>query len=195
MNRRSGPAIGLFGGSFNPAHAGHRHVANAGLRELGLDQVWWLISPQNPLKPSQPSARNRAKTIQALKLPFRMKVSHIETRLRTRYTVDLLRQLRTRYPQTRFVYMIGADNLAQMPLWEEWETLFSFVPIAVIARPGEPVRTRLGLVARKMAGARIPESQAHMLKNSEAPAWAYLTLPLNPISSSAIRAQRAVNPS
>lgn len=194
MNRRSGPSIGLFGGSFNPAHAGHRHVANAGLRELGLDQVWWLVSPQNPLKPSQPTVQNRAQTIETLNLPYAMKTSHIESQLQTQYTVDLLRQLRRRQPQTRFVYMIGSDNLAQMPLWKDWEALFAQAPIAVIARPGEPLRARLGRVARQMASARIPENQAHTLKDRQAPAWTYLTLPLNPISSSAIRDYRAADP-
>lgn len=190
---RAGPAIGLFGGSFNPAHAGHRHVAEAGLRELQLDQVWWLVSPQNPLKPAQPSASDRAKTIEALDLPYTMRVSHIETTLQTRYTVDLLRQLRTRHPKTRFVYMIGSDNLAQMPLWKDWRALFDLIPVAVISRPGAPVKARLGQVARQMANSRLPEQQAHALKDSAAPCWTYLTLPLNPVSSSAIRAKRTAN--
>lgn len=193
MTGRSGPSVGLFGGSFNPAHSGHRHVADAGLRELQLDQVWWLVSPQNPLKSAQPSAADRAKTIDALDLPYAMKASHIETKLRTQYTVDLIRQLRMRYPDTRFVYMIGSDNLGQMPRWKDWQSLFSLVPIAIISRPGAPVKARLGQVARQMAQARIPERQAHTLKDRDAPCWTYLTLPLNSVSSSAIRAQRTAN--
>lgn len=193
MTRRTGPSVGLFGGSFNPAHAGHRHVADAGLRELQLDQVWWLVSPQNPLKSAQPSASDRAKTIKALNLPYAMRISHIETRLQTRYTVDLLRKLRRRYPNTRFVYMIGSDNLAQMPRWKEWRTLFDLVPVAVISRPGAPLKARLGQVARQMAGSRISGRQAHNLQNFPAPCWTYLTLPLNPISSSAIRAKHTAN--
>lgn len=193
MTRKAGPAIGLFGGSFNPAHAGHRHVADAGLRELQLDQVWWLVSPQNPLKSAQPRATERAKTITALGLPYAMRVSHMESSLRTRYTVDLLQKLRARHPATRFVYMIGSDNLAQMPRWKDWQTLFDLVPIAVIARPGAPIKARLGHVAQQMAGSRLPESQAHHLKDSTAPCWTYLTLPLNPVSSSAIRAKRTAN--
>lgn len=193
MTGKNGPAIGLFGGSFNPAHAGHRHVADAGLRELQLDQVWWLVSPQNPLKSAQPSATERAKTIAALDLPYAMRVSHIESTLQTRYTVDLLKKLLAGYPTTRFVYMIGSDNLAQMPRWKDWQTLFELVPIAVIARPGAPIKARLGHVARQMAGARVPEAQAHYLKDSSAPCWTYLTLPLNPVSSSAIRTKRTAN--
>ena len=193
MTAKAGPAIGLFGGSFNPAHAGHRHVADAGLRELQLDQVWWLVSPQNPLKAAQPGALDRAETISELGLPYAMRVSHLETQLRTRYTIDLLQKLRARHPSTRFVYMIGSDNLAQMPRWKNWQTLFDHVPIAVIARPGAPVKARLGQVARQMAEARLPETQAHHLKDSAAPCWTYLTLPLNPVSSSAIRAKRTAN--
>ncbi len=187
---RHGPAVGLFGGSFNPAHAGHVHVAKAGLRELQLDQVWWLVSPQNPLKPAQPPAVERARTIAFLSLPRAMRVSHVESELGTRYTVDLLRALRTRHPQTRFVLMIGADNLSQMPLWREWQAITQLVPIAVIARPGSTIRSRLGQAARQLAEHRIPEHQAHRLKNCDPPAWSYLTLPLNKLSSSAIRAAR-----
>ncbi|WP_298911952.1 nicotinate (nicotinamide) nucleotide adenylyltransferase [uncultured Algimonas sp.] len=192
---RSGLAVGLFGGSFNPAHAGHLHVAEAGLRELALDQVWWLVSPQNPLKPAQPDARQRADTIRALDLPYAMKISHIETRLETRYTVELLRILRHRNADTRFVYMIGADNLAQMPEWKDWKALFELVPVAVVARPGQAVRARLGRVARRVAQSRVSEAQAHTLKDRDPPAWTYLTLPLNPLSSSRIRMRQSAEPS
>jgi nicotinate-nucleotide adenylyltransferase len=191
---KTGPAIGLFGGSFNPAHAGHRHVADAGLRELALDQVWWLVSPQNPLKPAQPSASMRARTVDALGLPRAMRVSHVESELGTHYTVDLLRALTRRHPNTRFVYLIGSDNLAQMPLWKEWREIVSLVPIAVIARPGEPVRARLGRVARHFADHRIAEHQAHTLKDRSPPAWTYLTLPMSALSSSAIRAKGTADP-
>ena len=187
---RSGPAIGLFGGSFNPAHRGHLHVARAGLRELALDQVWWLVSPQNPLKPAQPSAKERAQTIEALGLSQGMRISHLETELGTKYTVDLLRALKRRLPAARFVFIMGADNLSQLPQWRDWREIVGTVPIAVIARPGSNIRSRLSPAARMMAGHRIPESQAHSLKNRAAPAWTYLTLPLDPSSSSAIRAAR-----
>ena len=186
--KRSGPAIGLFGGSFNPAHAGHLHVARAGLRELALDQVWWLVSPQNPLKPAQPSAQSRAETIRALPLPRDMRISHVESELRTRYTVDLLRTLTRRHPDKRFVFLMGADNLSQLPRWKSWREITRLVPIAVIARPGAGVRARLSPAARQLAPYRLPEARAHVLKDCEPPAWTYLTLPLNPLSSSAIRA-------
>ena len=103
--------MGLFGGSFNPAHGGHLHVARAGLRQLQLDEIWWLVSPQNPLKPEQPSWESRAETVLNLPLPPNMRVSDVELRYGTQYTVDLLTTLKMRERETRFVFMMGADNL------------------------------------------------------------------------------------
>lgn len=165
-------------------------MAKAGLRELQLDEVWWLVSPQNPLKPEQPSWESRAETVRNLPLPPKMRVSDVERRFNTQYTVDLLTTLRTRQRDTQFVFMMGADNLLQLPKWRDWQTIMETVPIAVIARPGSPIRARLGQAARQYDLARIPESQAHILKGIAAPAWAYLTLPLDNRSSSAIRASR-----
>lgn len=184
-----GPSIGLFGGSFNPAHAGHLHVAMAGLRELDLDQVWWMVSPQNPMKPQQPRAASRAQTVEKLSLPYGMTVSHIESELGTRYTVDLIAELRARYPDRRFVYLMGSDNLTQLPEWRDWQRILKLVPVAVIARPGSSIKPRLGQVARQYQDFRIAEHQAHTLKDQTAPAWTYLTLPMNNSSSTALRAR------
>jgi len=183
-------SIGLFGGSFNPAHGGHLHVARAGLRQLQLDEIWWLVSPQNPLKPEQPSWESRAETVRALPLPPNMRVSDVERRYGTQYTVDLLTALKAREQNTKFVFMMGADNLLQLPKWRAWQTIFETIPIAVIARPGSPIRARLGQAARQYKHARIGEDQAHTIKDAMAPAWSYLTLPLDKRSSSAIRASR-----
>lgn len=183
-------AVGLFGGSFNPAHGGHLHVARAGLRQLQLDEIWWLVSPQNPLKPEQPSWESRAETVRNLPLPPRMSVSDVELRYGTQYTIDLLKALNDRERDTQFVFMMGADNLLQLPKWRAWQEIFETIPIAVIARPGSPIRARLGQAARQYNQARIPEEQAHRLKDVGAPAWTYLTLPLDKRSSSAIRASR-----
>lgn len=183
-------SIGLFGGSFNPAHGGHLHVAKAGLRQLQLDEIWWLVSPQNPLKPEQPSWSSRAETVRNLPLPPQMKVSDVELRYGTQYTVDLLKMIRLRHQDMKFVFMMGADNLLQLPLWRDWQTIVETIPIAVIARPGSPIRARLGQAARQYESARIGEDQAHTLKTHKAPAWTYLTLPLDKRSSSAIRASR-----
>ena len=119
-----------------------------------------------------------------------MRVSDVELSYGTQYTVDLLTTLKTREPNTHFVFMMGADNLLQLPKWRDWQTIVKTVPIAVIARPGSPIRARLGQAARQYSQARIGEDQAHTLKDRQAPAWSYLTLPLDKRSSSAIRASR-----
>lgn len=181
-------SVGLFGGSFNPAHGGHLHVARAGLRQLQLDEIWWLVSPQNPLKPQQPSWEERAKTVESLPLPHKMRVSDVERQYKTQYTIDLLKTLKARQRDVNFVFMMGADNLLQLPKWREWQSIVQTIPIAIISRPGSPIRARLGQAAQQYANARITEDQAHTLKNRAAPAWAYLTLPLDKRSSSAIRA-------
>lgn len=183
-------SVGLFGGSFNPAHGGHLHVARAGLRQLQLDEIWWLVSPQNPLKPEQPSWESRSETVRNLPLPPNMQVSDVELRYDTQYTVDLLTTLKVRQRDTQFVFMMGADNLQQLPKWRAWQTIMETVPIAVIARPGSPIRARLGQAARQYDYARIGEDQAHTLQDQTTPAWTYLTLPLDKRSSSAIRASR-----
>lgn len=187
-------SIGLFGGSFNPAHAGHLHVATMGLNTLGLDQVWWMVSPQNPLKPKQPSYASRVKTVEALNLPSRMCLSHMEQDFGTQYTIDTILAACRRWPHTRFVFLMGADNFLQLPKWKSWRTIIETVPIAIISRPGADntaLRARLGQAARTYSKARVPEWQAHILKECEAPAWSYLTPPLNPLSSSSIRAKAA----
>jgi len=182
-------SIGLFGGSFNPAHHGHLHVAKAGLTQLGLDKIWWLVSPQNPLKPAQPSYESRAETVRKLPLPPKMEISSAEMDLGSNYTIDLIRGLQARQPQTRFVFLMGADNFQQLPKWKAWREIVARVPIAVIARPGAPVKARLGQAAQQFADDRVPEHQAHALQFLPAPCWTYLTLPLNSASSTALRQQ------
>ncbi len=180
-------SIGLFGGSFNPAHHGHLHVANAGLSALGLHKIWWLVSPQNPLKPTQPSYSSRVNTVRALPLPPNMEISSAELDLGSHYTIDLIRGLQTRHPQIRFVFLMGADNFLQLPQWKDWQEILARIPIAVIARPGAPIKARLGQAARQYSQYRIAENQAHILQFLPAPCWTYLTLPLNSASSSALR--------
>lgn len=135
---RSGIRTGLLGGSFNPAHGGHRRITLFALRALGLDECWWLVSPGNPLKPKKGMAplpaRVGAGMVQARHAPIR--VTAIERELGTRYTVDTLRALQRRYPRRRFVWLMGADNLAQFHRWKDWRRIARMMPIAVIARPG-----------------------------------------------------------
>ena len=187
-------AIGLFGGSFNPAHAGHMHVAECGLQRLGLSRVWWMVSPQNPLKTKQPSYESRVQSVVDLDLPSKMKISHMERDFGTQYTVDTMRRAKKRWPRHHFVFLMGADNLRQFPLWKGWREIMESVPIAVIGRPGQnssdTLKARLSQAARAYDYARIPESQAHTLVWHQAPAWTYLTPPLNSLSSTALRAAR-----
>jgi len=193
MSKYGDISVGLFGGSFNPAHDGHLHVARAGLKQLGLDKIWWLVSPQNPLKPKQPSYASRAATVAALPLPPRMEISTAEMDLGSNYTIDLIRGLQARHPQTRFVFLMGADNFLQFPQWKNWQEIAARVPIAVIARPGQKtnmaLKTRLGHAARQLGDYRVPESDASALQFLPTPCWTYLTLPLNSASSTALRKQ------
>ena len=136
--RRAGLRVGLLGGSFNPAHGAHRRISLFVLAALGLDEVWWLVSPGNPLKPAKGMAPLAARVAsarrQARRAPIR--VSAVERELGTRYTVDTLKQLRRRWPRRRFVWLMGADNLLQFGRWKDWRTIARTMPIAVVARPG-----------------------------------------------------------
>ena len=187
MSLYDGLSIGLFGGSFNPAHDGHMLVGDCALRELALDRVWWMVSPQNPLKPKQPSYESRVKTIQKLNLPARMEISHAERDYGTQYTIDLIRRIQTSNPTTRFVFLMGADNFAQLPLWKDWQEIVARVPIAVISRPGDGLKPRLSKTARMLTDYRLAEEQSHILAFLKPPCWTFLTPPLNSLSSTALR--------
>lgn len=191
-----GMAVGLFGGSFNPAHDGHAHVAETAMRRLGLDRVVWLVSPQNPLKDTRGTApleermqSARAAASLAASGPS-MIVSDFETRAGTRRTIDTLRALTARHPGVRFVWLMGSDNLAQFHRWRGWTDIMRTMPIAVIARPGALNHSLTAPAAARFAAARIPAERARLLPDLEAPAWTWLTAPLNPRSSTALRAAR-----
>ena len=193
-----GPAararVGLLGGSFNPAHGGHLHISRQALERLGLDQVWWLVSPQNPLKPAAGMAPLDKRLAQARAIvdDRRIVVTAIERDLGTRYAVDTLRLLKRRYPGTRFVWVMGADNLVQVPRWKRWRTVFRMVPIAVFARPTYSSRALSGRAARRFAGARVRAARARGLADQRPPAWVFLRTPLHAASATRIRARRAV---
>jgi nicotinate-nucleotide adenylyltransferase len=189
-------AVGLFGGSFNPAHDGHAHVAETAMRRLGLDRVIWLVSPQNPLKESDetaPLAERMASARTAAALAASgpsMIVSDFETRAGTQWTVDTLRVLKARHPGVRFVWLMGSDNLVGFHRWRGWTDIMRMMPVAVIARPGSLHHSRTAPAAARFAAARVPSSRARLLPDLPAPAWTWLTAPLNPRSSTAIRAAR-----
>lgn len=187
--RRRGRAIGLLGGSFNPAHSGHRDISIAALHRLGLDEVWWLVSPQNPLKPASGMAplAERMAGARAMARHPRIRVSDIEARLGTRYTAQTLARLRRRFPAERFVWLMGADNLAQIQRWKAWTRIFHTVPVAVLARPTYSLRALAHKAAQRFAKARLPERTARTLAGRAPPAWIFLHGRLNPLSATAIR--------
>ncbi len=190
-----GMTVGLLGGSFDPAHAGHVHITDMALRRFGLDRVWWLVSPGNPLKPRGPAplAERIAQARRILDDP-RVVVTGLEADLGTRMTADTIAALRRLYPQVRFVWLMGADNLVQFHRWDRWQEIAAQVPIGVIARPGWRMPARFSIAARRLADARIPERDARLLPLAMPPAWVLINVPLNGLSSSAIRAARRKDP-
>ncbi|MGB3407629.1 MAG: nicotinate-nucleotide adenylyltransferase [Jannaschia sp.] len=184
-----GQTIGLLGGSFDPAHAGHAHITREALRRFGLDRVWWLVSPGNPLKARGPAPLERrlAHARQVIQHP-RVTVTDIEARLGIRYTAQTIRALLRLYPGVDFVWLMGADNLAQLHRWEDWRTIMDSVPVGVLARPGDRIAARTSRAAKVYRQDRVRAADAHRLGRMEAPAWAFVNVPLNAASSTAIRA-------
>ncbi len=184
-----GMRVGLFGGSFNPAHDGHAHVAETALQRLDLDRVIWLVSPQNPLKDSRQTAplAERMASAASFARPPHMVVSDVETRIGTTWTVDTLRALTRRHPGVRFVWLMGSDNLESFHRWRGWTDIMRMMPVAVVARPGSLLESRSAPAARRFAGQRVSSNGARLLPMMAAPAWTYLTAPLNPSSSTALR--------
>ncbi|WP_114394294.1 nicotinate-nucleotide adenylyltransferase [Oleisolibacter albus] len=185
----AGRRIGLLGGSFNPAHEGHRFISIEALRRLALDEVWWLVSPQNPLKPRAGMAELdlRVATARQRARHPRIRVTAIEADLGTRYTVDTLAALRQRYARTRFVWLMGADNLEQLPRWHDWTRIFAMVPVAVLPRHPYSIRALGGKVARRFAKARVDAGRARELAEMDPPAWTFVHGPLHPASATEIR--------
>ena len=184
-----GRVIGLLGGSFNPAHEGHRHLSLEALKRLRLHQVWWLVSPQNPLKPARGMAsleRRLERARQVARHP-RIRVSDLERRLGTRYTVDTLRALRRRFRGLRFVWLMGADNLSQIPGWKGWTEIFRLTPIAVFDRPPYARDALAGRAAQAFRHARVAPG---LIAGAEPPAWAFVRMKPHPASATAIRANR-----
>jgi nicotinate-nucleotide adenylyltransferase len=182
--------VGLFGGSFNPAHEGHQHVSQTAIRRLGLDRVIWLVSPQNPLKSSRDTASLADRLAGARRVAQGPKVvvSDIETRLGSQYTIDTLRLLKARYPGVHFVWLMGGDNLASFHRWRGWTQIMGEVPVAVVARPGPRLNGSIAPAAHRFAHARVGSSRARGLALMAAPAWVYLRARLNFASSTALRA-------
>ena len=181
-----------MGGSFNPAHAGHFHIATQAIRRLGLDQVWWLVSPQNPLKPVADMAGLAERLASARKAGRHPKIvpTTLETALGTRYTVDTLAALKRRFPNTKFVWIMGSDNLVQLPRWRAWTLLLGMVPVAILPRAAYSLLALGGKAAQRFARHRVGPGRARGLAGMIPPAWTALGGPRHPGSATAIRRQR-----
>jgi nicotinate-nucleotide adenylyltransferase len=186
---RAGLRIGLFGGSFNPAHGGHRHVATSAMNMLGLDAVVWLVSPQNPLKTSDGMAEYRRRMASAARHARhpRMDVSDFELRIESRYTADTLRALHRRFPRARFVWLMGADSFLSFHRWKNWQEIMQALPVAILPRPGSSLAAAKSVAGRRMARAMVPPALARGLADEMPPAWTVLAAELDKRSSTAIR--------
>jgi nicotinate-nucleotide adenylyltransferase len=186
-----GQVVGLFGGSFDPPHAGHAALTRQALIRLRLDRVWWLVSPGNPLKAHPPAPlSDRIAAARALIRHPRVQVTGIEARLGTRATADTLAALYRRYPRVRFVWLMGADNLAGFHRWDRWRAILETTPVAVFARPGQRLPALTSRAARVFAGARLGPAAARRLGRTPPPSWCWLDMPMRRISSTALRRAR-----
>lgn len=186
----AGQAIGLLGGSFNPSHEGHLAISAAALRLLGLRSVWWLVSPQNPLKAPDsylPYAQRWAHAHALTRTVSWLHLCDLERRWGTQFSADTLRMVCTRYRRTRFVWIMGADSFAGFHRWRAWREIAERIPIAVISRPGYGQGALTGVAARTLARWRVPAAQATRLTTTSGPAWTYLPAVHNPISATALR--------
>ncbi|WP_095588656.1 nicotinate-nucleotide adenylyltransferase [Actibacterium ureilyticum] len=187
---RPGQVIGLLGGSFDPPHQGHVHITLEAMKRFGLDRVWWLVSPGNPLKTEGPAPMDRRiAAARALVQHPRVTVTGIEATLGTRYTAETLKRMQRLYPGVRFVWLMGADNLAGFHHWDRWEQIMRSVPVGVIARPGRRLTARMSKAADVYAPYRLRGRDARGLATAHAPAWCFINVPLDHTSSTAIRAR------
>jgi len=185
-----GMVVGLFGGSFNPPHQGHLLVAEIALRRLGLDQLWWLVTPGNPLKSRNELAplAERLAACETLAEDPRIKITAFEKTLGTSYTARTLDFIRARNPHVHFIWIMGADNLAGFHRWQRWQKIATTFPIAVIDRPGSTLAYLSSKTARTFDYARVDEEDAGVLWQKRAPAWTFIHGPRSTLSSTAIRA-------
>lgn len=187
-----GMRIGLFGGSFNPPHAGHRLASLIALRRLRLDRVWWIVTPGNPMKDNRalPGLDERMKAAQQVASHPRIDITGFEAKIETRFTYDTLAYLKRRCPGVSFVWIIGADNLNGFHRWQRWRDIARMVPVAVVDRPGSTLTAARSRAGVWMQDGRIAESRADLLPTASLPAWAFLHGPRSGLSSTMLRRQR-----
>jgi nicotinate-nucleotide adenylyltransferase len=184
-----GLRIGLYGGSFNPAHAGHRHVSLLALKHLRLDRIWWIVTPGNPLKDHGELASTGERVAQARRIAShpRIDVTAFEEGIGARYTIDTLAFLKRRFPAVRFVWIMGADNLAGFHRWRGWRAIADAMPIAVIDRPGWTLKATRSRAASVLAAYRVGEAAGPALPGMDPPVWLFLHGPRSFLSSSELR--------
>ncbi|WGW04094.1 nicotinate-nucleotide adenylyltransferase [Tropicibacter oceani] len=184
-----GMRVGLLGGSFDPPHAGHLHLSKEALKRFGLDRVLWLVSPGNPLKADAPARlEKRLAAARALVDHPAILVSDFETRAGTRHTARTISAMQAHWPGVRFVWLMGADNLAQFHRWQDWQDIMRRVPVGVLARPEARLAARGSVAAQVFSHHRLSGRAARLLGRADAPRWCFINIPMMPHSSSAIRA-------
>lgn len=177
-----------MGGSFDPAHEGHAHITREALRRFGLDQVWWLVSPGNPLKADAPAAmQQRLKHARQVMQHPKVKISDFETHSGTRYTAQTVAALQKQRPGLKFVWLMGADNLVQFSQWQDWQEIMARIPVGVLARPGQRISARASKTARVYRKFRLKGRASHLLGKAAAPCWCFVNVPMVDISSTMIR--------
>ncbi|MCV6823566.1 MULTISPECIES: nicotinate-nucleotide adenylyltransferase [Halocynthiibacter] len=187
---RAGMKIGLLGGSFDPPHRGHVHISQAALKRFGLDEVWWLVTPGNPLKENGPAPiAKRMAAAHALVDHPRIKISDFESRMHTRYTAETLEALFKTYRGVRFTWLMGADNLAEFHRWDRWTWIMENIPVGVLARPGDRISARMSPAAKRYDFARLRGASRRLLPLAEPAAWCFVNLPMTSISSTELRAK------
>lgn len=178
-----GQTIGLFGGSFDPAHKGHAHVAHTAQKRLALDAVWWLVTPQNPLKKQSTPLTERLASAQSQTPGPKHKAVALETRLGTQFTIDTLQRLKAHYPGVRFIFVMGADGMVSFRRWRRWRGIMAVAPIVIVSRPGVPNSARFAMPFAPHW--RKPPNRG--LADQRPPAWAFIPARLHPQSSTALR--------
>lgn len=188
-----GARIGLFGGSFNPPHAGHLNLCDLALKKLELDQIWWVVTPGNPLKDHSElkSLHERLDLCQAIVTHPKIKITCFEAQHKTRFTADTLRLVKKFRTRQKFVWLMGADNLASFHKWQDWREIVKMMPIAVIDRPGSTLSFRSAQAALFLSRCRLDQEDARLLVYKKPPCWTFLHGPRNALSSTKLRKQSA----